>query len=150
MAKVLITGGAYQGKYRYARDHYPIIDENCINFQEIENRIGKNENSRDNLPDMICQKVSVNHMICFTHCHLLVKWAVKSEIDIIDLWESICDRVCRSGDWCVIMDEIGGGIIPLDRFEREYREKAGIFGCYIAGKSDEVVRVICGIGSRIK
>lgn len=50
----------------------------------------------------------------------------------------------------VIADEIGNGIVPLDAFEREYREQTGRAEILLAKKADEVVRVICGIGQKIK
>lgn len=53
-------------------------------------------------------------------------------------------------DVLVVMDEIGCGIVPIDRKERRYREQAGRAGQRLASLSEEVYRVICGIGSRIK
>ena len=54
-------------------------------------------------------------------------------------------------DRCVIIsDEIGNGIVPVDPFEREYRERAGKILITIAERADEVERVICGIGQKIK
>ena len=49
-----------------------------------------------------------------------------------------------------MLDEIGNGIVPLDAFEREYREQTGRAEILLAKKADEVVRVICGIGQKIK
>lgn len=53
-------------------------------------------------------------------------------------------------DTIVIADEIGNGIVPLDAFERAYREQTGRAEILLAKKADEVVRVICGIGQKIK
>ena len=50
----------------------------------------------------------------------------------------------------VVADEIGCGIVPAVAFAREYREKDGRVCQKIAAFSDEVYRVICGLGSRIK
>lgn len=50
----------------------------------------------------------------------------------------------------IIMDEIGCGIVPLDSFERKYRDIAGQTGCYLAGEASEVIRIVCGIGIKIK
>lgn len=52
---------------------------------------------------------------------------------------------------CVmISDEIGNGIVPIEAFEREYRERTGRILIALAKKADTVERVICGIGQRIK
>lgn len=53
-------------------------------------------------------------------------------------------------DAVVISDEVGNGIVPLDPFEREYRERLGRMLVKIAAGADRVERVICGIGQRIK
>ena len=53
-------------------------------------------------------------------------------------------------DGIIISDEIGNGIVPMDAFEREYRERTGRMLVKIAEQADEVVRVICGIGQKIK
>ena len=53
-------------------------------------------------------------------------------------------------DCIVICDEIGNGIVPIDPLEREYRERTGRILIEIAKQADEVVRVICGIGQKIK
>ena len=54
-------------------------------------------------------------------------------------------------DNCVIIsNEVGYGLVPVDAFEREYREMAGRVNCYLAGQAKQVIRVICGLGVRIK
>ena len=50
----------------------------------------------------------------------------------------------------IISDEIGNGIVPVNSFEREYRERTGRILVELAGRAEEVVRVICGIGQKIK
>ncbi len=56
----------------------------------------------------------------------------------------------RCGDCVIICDEIGNGIVPGDRFEREYRERTGRILIELAARAERVERVICGIGQRIK
>ena len=50
----------------------------------------------------------------------------------------------------IICDEVGNGIVPMDAFEREYRERLGRFLIEVAKKADRVERIMCGIGQRIK
>ena len=49
-----------------------------------------------------------------------------------------------------ITDEIGYGIVPVDRMEREYREQTGRVCTRLAAYSEKVYRVMCGIGQVIK
>lgn len=64
--------------------------------------------------------------------------------------EEILSFLEKCGDCIVICDEIGNGIVPVNAFEREYRERVGRILIGIAAKADEVERVICGIAQRIK
>lgn len=54
------------------------------------------------------------------------------------------------GDCIIISDEIGNGIVPIEPSEREYRERVGRLLTELAGRAEEVERVICGIGQKIK
>lgn len=56
----------------------------------------------------------------------------------------------REPDCVIISNEVGNGIVPVDAFEREYRERLGRILIEIAGRAEEVERVVCGIGQRIK
>lgn len=46
--------------------------------------------------------------------------------------------------------EMGCGVVPTDAFERTYREENGRVNCILAAHADEVIRLVCGIGTRIK
>ena len=50
----------------------------------------------------------------------------------------------------VLMNEIGCGIVPLEREERIWREECGICARMIAENADTVIRVVCGIPQAIK
>lgn len=53
-------------------------------------------------------------------------------------------------DRILVTNEIGCGIVPLDPFERAYREQTGRICCELAKRSEQVWRVSCGLGQRIK
>lgn len=50
----------------------------------------------------------------------------------------------------VISQEIGCGIIPLAREQREQREAIGQLCCRLAQEAEEVYRLTAGIGRKIK
>lgn len=50
----------------------------------------------------------------------------------------------------IVSDELGYGIVPIDKFDRTYREENGRVNCYLAEQATQVFRVVCGIGTRIK
>ena len=63
----------------------------------------------------------------------------------------------RSDSWLaahpegvLIWDEVGCGVTPLDRGEREWRELTGRICCELAESAQAVYRVRCGLGVRLK
>ena len=50
----------------------------------------------------------------------------------------------------VIATELGGGLVPIDKSEREKREAAGRLACCLAARTDTVIRVCCGLPQLLK
>lgn len=50
----------------------------------------------------------------------------------------------------ITLDEVGCGIVPMEKSERDYREAVGHAGQLLAAAAAEVYRVQCGIAARIK
>lgn len=50
----------------------------------------------------------------------------------------------------IISNDMGNGLVPMDSFLREFREINGRVNCVLAKEATEVIRVICGVGTRIK
>ncbi|MBQ9120429.1 MAG: bifunctional adenosylcobinamide kinase/adenosylcobinamide-phosphate guanylyltransferase [Lachnospiraceae bacterium] len=125
----LIIGGYAQGKLNYVLKHY-----------ELENYV---------LLDGTLSEAAIeagNTVIL--HCfHLWVKDGLKRGANPE---EEIRKFVKEYPDCIIISDEVGNGIVPIDAFEREYRERTGRMLVELAEKAEEVVRVICGMGQKIK
>lgn len=64
--------------------------------------------------------------------------------------EEVLEFVEKYPNCVIISDEVGNGIVPIEAFEREYRERTGRILVELAKKAEEVERVICGIGQKIK
>ena len=60
------------------------------------------------------------------------------------------EKYDNESDLIVVTDEVGCGIIPIEKKEREQRDLIGEMQILTAKRADEVIRVICGIGQRIK
>lgn len=50
----------------------------------------------------------------------------------------------------VICDEIGCGLVPMDKGERQRRERVGRLCVALAREATQVIRVVCGLGQVIK
>ena len=65
--------------------------------------------------------------------------------------DAYSQRLMRENpDLIVITDEIGCGIVPMDPFERAWREKTGRICISLAAFSRKVIRMNCGIAAVIK
>lgn len=74
-------------------------------------------------------------------------WDVQEQALNADL-AALADRLSQKD--IVIAAELGGGLVPIDKTEREKREAAGRLACLLAERADTVVRVCCGLGQVLK
>lgn len=59
--------------------------------------------------------------------------------------------ICRENpEVIIICDEIGCGIVPLEKSDRDYRENVGRIMCRVVERAEHVERLICGIPQRLK
>lgn len=124
----LITGGVFQGKKEYAKFRFELKDEDMTDgalasFEEI----------------FQCR--------CMYHFHEWVKKGLKENWD----FQGLEDRLLASNPRILLItNELGCGVVPIDAFDRNYRETTGRICTRIAAKSNQVIRVVCGIGTVIK
>ncbi len=132
----LIIGGYSQGKLNY-----------------VLRKIGENEYQicdgtlSDDIKSDTEEADSTNTIIIINHLHTFIKTSMQRGENPK---ESILNFITKYPDCILISDEIGNGIVPMDAFEREYREQTGRILIELAKEAEEVIRVICGIGQKIK
>lgn len=125
----LVVGGYAQGKLRYVLRKYDVETSMVLDGEVPENI------------EMQGKTVVMNHFNNWVKKRIANGGCPEEEI--LQFIESYSDCV-------IISDEIGNGIVPIDAFEREYRERTGRILVELAERAEEVERVICGIGQRIK
>ncbi len=123
---IMIIGGAYQGKLAFAKKMYPDITW---------------------ADGAVCEETELYSCEGICHFHQYIERKIKAGETVDDLAEKLIDRNPAA---IVITDEIGYGIVPVDRMEREYREQTGRVCTKLAAYSEKVYRVMCGIGQVIK
>ncbi len=125
----LIIGGYAQGKLNYVLHKYDAKASKVWDGEIPQNT------------DEQCKTVIINHF------HHWVKLRIACdgcpEEEILHFVENYPDCV-------IISDEVGNGIVPAEASEREYRERTGRILVELAAIAEEVERVICGIGQKIK
>ena len=130
----LVIGGRAQGKLNYVLQH--MTDENY----QIYDGVFPDEGELFNL-------TRKNEWLIVNRFHKWVNKELKENRNPEEELEAFLKKGVR---FVIISDEIGNGIVPVDAFERDYRERTGRMLITLASQADEVVRVICGIGQKIK
>ena len=125
----LVIGGYAQGKLSYVLQKYDMEISKILDG-EIQENIGAQKG-----------------IVVINHLH---HW-IKSRIAKDGCPEEEIFAFVENCPNCVIIsDKISNGIVPIEAFEREYRERTGRILVELAKKAEEVERVICGIGQKIK
>lgn len=122
----MIIGGAFQGKEALAKKEYPEIvwtDGKEADWDSIREAEG------------------------ILNFHEFIRREMKAGKEISELAENLIR--CNS-DVILVSDEVGYGVVPIDAFDRAYREAVGRVCTKLAAYSDRVTRVVCGIGTVIK
>lgn len=124
----MITGGAFQGKRKYAEKTFAIDKIDMISGRE-------------------CTSESIFTARCIYDFHLFIRRMLDDGADILELVQQLSEE---NPDIIIITNEIGAGIIPIDREDRIWREAVGKVCCLLAEKAETVVRICCGIPMVIK
>ena len=137
----LIIGGLAQGKLHYVLQKEG--NEQCIIFDGVlpEER---------QIQEAWKEAGSEEKTLIINHFHQVVKQELAGKRTPEELEADVMEFVEKHPEVILICDEIGNGIVPVDAFERTYREQTGRILIRLAQKADEVVRVLCGIGQRIQ
>ena len=141
---ILITGGAYQGKLEFAKSicekTEPMIAEGeKADFEELKQA------------DIIAQ------------FHLYIRRCMEenrtengneennleAETEI-EIEEQVKELLQENPNVILEITQLGCGVVPIDAFDRSYREKVGRIGCMLASQAKQVWMVNAGIGIRLK
>lgn len=127
----IVIGGAYQGKQDWVNAHYGVT-------QWADGR----KCDSDEL--YTCEGI--------VHFQEYVKRLMKYEEDTGQ--KSVCSLaralIKANPNIVIVSDEIGCGLVPMDEFDRKYREQTGRICTELAAYASQVVRVTLGIGYVIK
>lgn len=171
----LVTGGAYQGKLEYAKRTYQIddswIDGRDCGFDEIVRCCGIHhfhEYVRRMLQEQTategCLQEDQEVFPCSAQpepmqCDPMQERpranGFRVQTDDLRALEEQADAFAAwlyqmNPALVIVTNELGYGIVPIEKQDRLWREVTGRLCTCLAARSDEVVRVVCGIGMRLK
>ncbi|MGN0658238.1 MAG: bifunctional adenosylcobinamide kinase/adenosylcobinamide-phosphate guanylyltransferase [Emergencia sp.] len=125
---ILVFGGAYQGKLDYVLDTYHLTEKDVYHC------------------DMETMLINFDRKVI----EGLDKFVLACVKEGIDARECLEDNLDRLQDKILIFDDISQGVVPVDATERAWREMTGRCMTWAGQQADEVVRVFCGIASKVK
>lgn len=134
----LVIGGAHQGKSEYAKRKYGRMHPDASDGTKENFVWADGEN---------CSFEELYSCGGIEHFELLIKRMLKAGEDISTLPAQIAEK---NPDLVIVSTEIGYGLVPVDAFDREYREQTGRILTELAKRSSRVDRVVCGIGVTLK
>lgn len=151
----LYIGGFAQGKLEYVQNKKAeeaisiamVIDCAQSDYQKtlqsIDNKI-KNENADVN------NIANVNDIVIINHLHLWVKDLLREGMEEAAVQSTILSWVATHPNTILICDELGNGIVPLEKMDRIWREQTGRLIIELAKQAERVERILCGLGQRLK
>lgn len=122
----LVIGGTFQGKTEYAKQTYAV--EEWIDGRDCE-------------WDEVFTAKGIHHF------HEYIKRMIEAGKEVQGFADQL---VLKNPNAVIVTNELGYGVVPLGAFDRRYRETTGRVCTVLAAASDQVVRVVCGIGQVIK
>lgn len=124
---ILIFGGSYQGKLDFAKENFGVTDAEVFTCT-TENEIDWSKKVLYNMDQAFLRHV---------------REGKESREVLKEHLEELKDKI-------LIVNDISQGIVPMERDQRDWREMTGRAMLYISKEADEVYRVFCGLGSKIK
>lgn len=137
---VLVVGGSFQGKLEYVK--YKLAKQGILL-------------SKEEILDGDCY-AAPKRIKVLNGLHRMVFGCMKE--DALSDAERITEKCQKRMDellkicpnLVVICDEVGYGVIPLDKEERCYREAVGRLLCYLAQRAEQMERIVGGLPMIIK
>ena len=105
-----VIGGADSGKRDFVRENYGIDEILIADYDSV---------------------LTAKAVYGF---HIFIKKMMADGKDIVAVVDEISEK---NHDITIISTEIGYGVVPMDKGDREWRETVGRTCCYIAKKADE-------------
>lgn len=152
---LLVIGGSFQGKLKYVKEIFQ-KKEKMVCVQEVlegsalirlweMGYTGLTENGTDikilnGLQTLLYEKIGKAENADGV--------LVEAVLERCRMW--LEQLIIQNPDIVIICDEVGYGVVPIDKKERLYREAVGRLLCFLAQKAESMERIIGGVPLKIK
>ena len=147
--------GFAQGKLEYVQNKNAeeaisiamVIDCAQPSYQEMLQGIdSKTKNNSDDINNV----ADADGILIINHLHLWVKDLLREGMEETTVQSTILSCVAAHPNIILICDELGNGIVPLEKMDRIWREQTGRLTVELAKQAERVERILCGLGQRLK
>ena len=125
---VLIFGGAYQGKLEYALEHFKLSGNDIYRCKDDDTAFPTDKKIIYEIDKWILALIRADKNVA----------------------EAIKEFIDNNKEAIVICNDISCGIVPTDDILRKWREEVGRVMTALASHSQEVIRLFCGIPTKVK
>lgn len=124
---IIVFGGSYQGKLDFTLDKFKLNNNDVFVFTK-DTKIDYTKKIMYGLEEYIFGAIDRNE-------------------NPIEFFET---NISKFSDKIIVCTDISCGIVPLNPVERLHRDNTGKVMQILCRNAEEVYRVFCGIGERIK
>lgn len=148
---ILITGGACQGKRTFAKKMYQ--ERKSSTEKAKEAALTEKEKGVERVEEAVLAEgghstlEQLKQGDIISDFHLWIRKLMKEGQDPYPMMEEVLKD---NPEVFILLNQLGCGIVPMEKFEREYREITGRIGCLLAERAESVYLVTCGIPRKIK
>jgi hypothetical protein len=126
----LYVGGSSQGKLSYVLSKYNM------------------DNSKETIAEgSLCTEEELFTKKIINHFHEYIKGLLEEEKDVEEFTKSLLES---NPGVIILSNEVGYGVVPMEKKDRVYREEVGRCLCRLAKEAVVFERIVCGFGMRLK
>ena len=160
--KILYIGGQKSGKSLLAekktlelskKPYYIATYDNSYHDEEMQDRIALHKKQREDKFITIEETLFLDRVIEDDKTYLIdcmSMWILNIMNNKLKYEEILANILSKNANIIFVLNEVTSGIIPMDKFSREYVDMSGRVGQRLAKECDEVYQVIVGLENRIK
>ncbi len=93
----------------------------------------------------VCTQEEILRCDILNHLHLYIRRLLEQSVSEKEIAEQIYNLCKNNPSMYIVCNELGNGVVPMEVFDRRYRETVGRICCNIAKQAEEVIRIVCGI-----
>ena len=149
---IFVFGGEYQGKKDFVLENFDLNEDEILNIENLCDLVeGRSEQELVHSLKAFIDRDGIGARVIYG-LDAFVKTMVEHGQNV-DVWLDEWIENLKGQGWekkIIVMKDVSQGLVPMDAMDRAFREANGRTMIKLAKNAQEVYRVFCGIGTKIK